>query len=61
MFKNYLKGGEFAFSKSFKFLIKIIQIFSNFCHSEIFFEALKIAWKYEYLLPQKLFKLWYFN
>src|ERR1700755_2099843 len=35
-FKNYLKRGEFAFSNSFKFLIKIIQIYSNFCHSEIF-------------------------
>src|ERR1700755_1297047 len=35
-FKNYLKRGEFAFSNAFKFLIKIIQIYSNFCHSEIF-------------------------
>ena len=40
--KNYLKRGKFAFSNSFKFLIKIIQIYSNFCHSDIFYEALKI-------------------
>jgi len=36
MFKNYLKRGEFAVSNSFKFLIKIMQIYSNFCYSEIF-------------------------
>ena len=40
--KNYLKRGKFAFSNSFKFLIKIIQIYSNFCHSDNFYEALKI-------------------
>ena len=40
--KNYLKRREFAFSNSFKFLIKILQIYSNFCHSDIFYEALKI-------------------
>ena len=40
--KNYFKIGKFAFSNSFKFLIKIIQIYSNFCHSDNFYEALKI-------------------
>jgi len=40
--KNYLKRGQFAFSNSFKFLIKIIQIYSNYSHCEIFFKALKI-------------------
>ena len=35
-FKNYLKRVEFDFSNSCKFLIKIIQIYSNFCHFEIF-------------------------
>ena len=43
--KNYLKRGKFAFSNSFKFLIKIIQIYSNCYHSEIFFKALKIRKK----------------
>ena len=40
--KNYLKRGKFPFSNSFKFLIKITKIYSNFCHSDIFYEALKI-------------------
>ena len=40
--KNYFKIGKFAFSNLFKFLIKIIQIYSNFYHSDIFYEALKI-------------------
>ena len=35
--KNYLKRDEFTFSNSFKFLIKIIQIYSNFSNSEKFF------------------------